>query len=94
MGKASTPYYFMAYVAPFENALGKVVKSYGNKLQRNKTYENAKNYDFAFSVLKATNTYLYECSFDFCSAQKEKEDMKYATFYKKRGSTRSAIAAF
>ena len=83
MGKASTPYYFMAYVAPFENALGKVVKSYGNKLQRNKTYENAKNYDFAFSVLKATNTYLYECSFDFCSAQKEKEDMKYATFYKK-----------
>ena len=83
MGKAAEPYHFMTYVAPLEDALGKVVKTYGNKLQKNKTYTNAENYDFAFNVLKAANTYLYECSFDFCSAQKEKEDMKYATFYKK-----------
>lgn len=82
MGKASTPYYFMTYIAPFEYALSKTVKIYGNKLQRNKTYENAMKYDFSYSILKATNTYLYECSFDFCSVQKEKEDMKYATYYK------------
>ncbi len=82
MGKASTPYYIMNYVSPFEDALSRTVKSYANKLKNNQTYENAVNYDFAYNVLKATNTYLYECSYNFCAAQNESEDMKYSTYYK------------
>ena len=87
-GKAKTPYYLMHYISTFEKGLSQTVRSYGNTLEILKNsdvanaYKSAENYDLAFNMLRATNKYLYECSYNFCANNHAKDELVYATTYK------------
>lgn len=87
-GKAKTPYYLMHYIATFEKGLSQTVRSYGTTLEILKNsdvadaYKSAENYDLAFNMLRATNKYLYECSYNFCANNHAKDELVYATTYK------------
>lgn len=87
-GKAKTPYYLMHYISTFEKGLSQTVRSYGTTLEILKNsdvadaYKSAENYDLAFNMLRATNKYLYECSYNFCANNHAKDELVYATTYK------------
>ncbi len=87
-GKAKTPYYLMHYISTLEKGLSQTVRSYGTTLEILKNsdvadaYKSAENYDLAFNMLRATNKYLYECSYNFCANNHAKDELVYATTYK------------
>lgn len=78
IGKRSTPYYIMNYVAPVEEALCQVEDLYANDLISYPTLDNAMKYDEMYNLLRCVNLYLYQNAYDFCAVKNYSDDMRMA----------------
>lgn len=88
LGSKTDYYSLMNYVAPIEKALSTIVSNKAKifsadaAYDRENAYNSAKTFDLSYNMWRCTNMYLYECAYNFLSAQKIRDEMALATQYK------------